>query len=346
LLCTCVAVSLHYLLLSAFSWMLVEGWHIYRLLTDVFRKKQCGLLPYYLTGYGLPLLVVLPSIASSQAIGFRGYGSSEHCWLATEHGFIWAFSGPVAAVVTVNCLIFCLAMKVARHAKARNKDRDQGRVTTTLTWLKGSASLLAILGLSWVTGFLYMTQGMAWMGVPFTLLNSLQGLAIFLLHVAFNDQARKKLRSHLQRQFHILEFHSLSRNTTVKSTMRSHGSRGGGSTVRGRAVLARGQSDISILEEESSTFPSCTTVSVELEGCEAELDMSLGEDTVVTREVKCSGERNNNMAEEENQPQHQAQHPPQDQPQHQPHHQPHHQPQHQPQHHPETEPEPEPQPDY
>ena len=219
-------------------------------------------------------------------------------------------------MVTVNCLIFCLAMKVARHAKARNKDRDQGRVSTTLTWMKGSASLLAILGLSWLTGFLYMTQGMAWMGVPFTLLNSLQGLAIFLLHVAFNDQARKKLRSHLQRQFHILEFHSLSRNTTVKSTMRSHGSRG--STVRGRAVLARGQSDISILEE--STFPSCTTVSVELEGCEAELDMSLGEDTVVTREVKCSGERNNNMEEEEeNQPQH---------------------------HRPETEPEPEPEPDY
>ena len=132
--------------------------------------KQCGLLPYYLTGYGLPLLVVLPALASSHVLGFKGYGGEVHCWLATEHGFIWAFAGPVAVVVTVNCLIFGLAMRTARHARSRNtkrvKDRDRekererenDRLGRAVTWLKGSASLLSILGLSWFTGFLYMTQ--------------------------------------------------------------------------------------------------------------------------------------------------------------------------------------------
>ena len=198
LLCSGVALALHYLLLSAFSWMLVEGCHIYRLLTDVFSHKQFGLLPYYLVGYGLPLLVVLPSLLSSELLRFRGYGSSEYCWLSTNHGFIWAFAGPVAAIVTVNCIIFSLAMSVARHARSRNTQREKNVVGKSVTWLKGSASLLSILGLGWLTGFLYLTQGLAWTGVLFTILNSMQGLAIFLLHVAFNDQVRKKLRSHLQ----------------------------------------------------------------------------------------------------------------------------------------------------
>ena len=84
-----MALCLHYLLLSAFCWMLVEGCHIYRLLTDVFRSlqpllangqpvtlcgrhKQLGVLPYHLLGYGLPLVVVLPSLATSQALGLGG----------------------------------------------------------------------------------------------------------------------------------------------------------------------------------------------------------------------------------------------------------------------------------
>ena len=198
LLCSGVALALHYLLLSSFCWMLVEGCHIYRLLTDVFSHKQFGLLPYYLIGYGLPLLIVLPSLVSSELLSFRGYGSSKYCWLSTTNGFIWAFAGPVAAIVTVNCIIFGLAMSVARHARSRNTQREKNVVGKSVTWLKGSASLLSILGLGWLTGFLYLTQGLAWTGVVFTVLNSLQGLAIFLLHVAFNDQVRHKLRSHLQ----------------------------------------------------------------------------------------------------------------------------------------------------
>ena len=296
LLCSGVALALHYLLLSSFCWMLVEGCHIYRLLTDVFSHKQFGLLPYYLVGYGLPLLIVLPSLVSSELLSFRGYGSSEYCWLSTTNGFIWAFAGPVAAIVTVNCIIFGLAMSVARHARSRNTQREKNVVGKSVTWLKGSASLLSILGLGWLTGFLYLTQGLAWTGVVFTVLNSLQGLAIFLLHVAFNDQVRHKLRSHLQvkhkkpsnhisvnlppfqRQFHIFEFRSLSRNTTVKSTMRSRG-------------LDRGRSDLSFTED---TRTQSVSASYSLELSVSELDKSQGEQEVVEAKQCQAVEWNNN----------------------------------------------------
>ena len=295
LLCSGVALALHYLLLSSFCWMLVEGCHIYRLLTDVFSHKQFGLLPYYLVGYALPLLIVLPSLVSSELLSFRGYGSSEYCWLSTTNGFVWAFAAPVAAIVTVNCIIFGLAMSVARHARSRNTQREKNVVGKSVTWLKGSASLLSILGLGWLTGFLYLTKGLAWTGVVFTLLNSLQGLAIFLLHVAFNDQVRHKLRSHLQakqifishishltfplqRQFHIFEFRSLSRNTTVKSTMRSRG-------------LDRGRSDLSFTETDTRTQSASFSVELSV----SELDKSQGEQEVV--EAKRPIEWNNNNEE-------------------------------------------------
>ena len=303
LLCSGVALALHYLLLSSFCWMLVEGCHIYRLLTDVFSHKQFGLLPYYLVGYVLPLLIVLPSLVSSELLSFRGYGSSEYCWLSTTNGFVWAFAAPVAAIVTVNCIIFGLAMSVARHARSRNTQREKNVVGKSVTWLKGSASLLSILGLGWLTGFLYLTKGLAWTGVVFTLLNSLQGLAIFLLHVAFNDQVRHKLRSHLQakqifisshishltfplqRQFHIFEFRSLSRNTTVKSTMRSRG-------------LDRGRSDLSFTETDTRTQSASFSVELSV----SELDKSQGEQEVVEAKRPKVEWNNNDRPEPEPEP--------------------------------------------
>lgn len=174
----------------------------------------------------------------------------------------------MAAIVAANATVFVMAMSVARHARSRNTQREKDVVGRSLAWLKGAASLLSIMGLTWFTGFLYLTKSFAWMGIVFTLLNSLQGLAIFLLHVAFNAQVRQKLRSHLQRQFHILEFHSLSRNTTVKSTMRSR------------------RSELSLGEDSRAV-----TMSVELST--AELDKSQGEAEVA--EVKREVEANNNL---------------------------------------------------
>jgi len=236
-LCFIIAISLHFLFLSTFSWMLVEGYHIYKLLTDVFNKRKCGLFPYYLVGYGVPTIIVASSITCSEVLGIHGYGTEQYCWLTIKHGFIWSFGGPVAAVVVINVLIFIMAMSVARKAITRKNNAD--KKTELITWLKGSLSLLSILGISWIFGFLYMNKSMQWMGAVFTVMNSLQGVAIFFFHVVFNDLAKKKLLSHLQRRFHIFQFVSMSRSETTKRTVR-------------KKFLGRNHSEMSFVEDSYS----------------------------------------------------------------------------------------------
>ena len=100
------------------------GLHIYKLLTDVWRTNRLGIIPYYIIGYLLPLVMVIISIICNEALDLRGYGNYNHCWLSPEQGFIWAFMGPVAVIVCVNIIIFTIAMTVARRAISNNKNMD------------------------------------------------------------------------------------------------------------------------------------------------------------------------------------------------------------------------------
>ena len=49
--------------------------------------------------------------------------------------------------------------------------------------------------------------------------DSLQGLAIFLCHVIFNDKVKGKLCSYLQRKFEVIHEDALSRADTTKKTV-------------------------------------------------------------------------------------------------------------------------------
>jgi latrophilin 1 len=48
--------------------------------------------------------------------------------------------------------------------------------------------LVFLLGLTWTFGLLWVDKESILMAYIFTVLNSLQGLFIFLFHVAFNDR--------------------------------------------------------------------------------------------------------------------------------------------------------------
>lgn len=112
------------------------GLHIYKLLTDVWRTNGLGIIPYYIIGYLLPIVMVIISIVCNEALDLRGYGTLAHCWLSPEKGFIWAFMGPVAVIVSANIVIFIIAMLVARRAISNNKNMDTA--TEILTQIKVS----------------------------------------------------------------------------------------------------------------------------------------------------------------------------------------------------------------
>ena len=62
----------------------------------------------------------------------------------------------------------------------------------------GSYSLMVILGLTWILGFIYFADGAEALAILFTITNSLQGVAIFIFHVILHEKARFCLLENLR----------------------------------------------------------------------------------------------------------------------------------------------------
>lgn len=66
--CSIAAISIHYTLLSAFTWMAIEGYVVLKMVLDVFDTGTGNKILLSIVGYGFPLLVV----TTLSAIHFLG----------------------------------------------------------------------------------------------------------------------------------------------------------------------------------------------------------------------------------------------------------------------------------
>ncbi|EDV24156.1 uncharacterized protein TRIADDRAFT_57359 [Trichoplax adhaerens] len=131
--CKIFAISLHYLYLAAFSWMLVEGINLYFMIIRVFNAGKSMTAIYYGIGWGLPLIVVGVSVA----VKFQDYGVNS-CWLSITSGLIWAFIGPAIFIISFNTIILLMVVRIVLHsatAKVTGNATDAG-----LTWVFGVLS--------------------------------------------------------------------------------------------------------------------------------------------------------------------------------------------------------------
>ncbi|CAG0905455.1 unnamed protein product, partial [Darwinula stevensoni] len=94
----------------------------------------------------------------------------------------------------VNLVFLVLGLQRASLAAKTKKGRSNDQ---TITWVKGSASLATLLGVTWIFGFLYVEKvTYIIFGVLFVFFNSFQGAFLFLFHVALNERVRREsLRS-------------------------------------------------------------------------------------------------------------------------------------------------------
>lgn len=56
------------------------------------------------------------------------------------------------------------------------------------SWVKGASVLVVLLGLTWTFGVLFLGGATMVFAYIFTILNSLQGLFIFVFHCAMNEK--------------------------------------------------------------------------------------------------------------------------------------------------------------
>ncbi|XP_029769862.1 adhesion G protein-coupled receptor E3-like, partial [Terrapene carolina triunguis] len=192
--CAVIAGLLHFLFLACFSWMFLEGLHLFLTVrnlkvvnyTSAGRFKKRFMYPF---GYGFPALVV----AISAAVNPDGYGTSKHCWLSLESGFRWSFLGPVCAIILINITFFALTLWILRNRlSSLNADVSTLRDHRLLTFK--AITQLFILGCTWSLGLLQVGPAAMVMAYLFTIVNSLQGAFIFLVHCLLNRQVREEYR--------------------------------------------------------------------------------------------------------------------------------------------------------
>ncbi|NXO09921.1 AGRD2 protein, partial [Oriolus oriolus] len=194
-LCFMVTAFLHLFFMAAFSWMLVEGLLLWSKVVAVNMSEDRRMKFYYVTGWGLPVLIVGVTLATS----FNKYVAANHCWLNVQTNVIWAFVGPVLFILAVNTFVLLRVVMVTvasarRRSKMLTPNSSLENQIGTQIWAtaKPVLVLLPVLGLTWVCGVL-VHLSIVWAYV-FVVLNSLQGLYIFLVYAIYNSEVRNAIQ--------------------------------------------------------------------------------------------------------------------------------------------------------
>ncbi|XP_053940549.1 adhesion G-protein coupled receptor D2 isoform X2 [Cuculus canorus] len=226
-LCFMVTACLHLFFMAAFSWMLVEGLLLWSKVVVVNMSEDRRMKFYYVTGWGLPVVIVGVTLATS----FNKYVADNHCWLNVQTNVIWAFVGPVLFILAVNTFVlFRVVMVTVSSARRRSKmltpNSSLENQIGVQIWAtaKPVLVLLPVLGLTWVCGIL-VHLSIVWAYV-FIVLNSLQGLYIFLVYAIYNSEVRNAIQRMKDKKkalsftncSHPVNYLSSPRNTTSWET--------------------------------------------------------------------------------------------------------------------------------
>ena len=138
-ICVAFGITAHYAWLSAFVWMNILAIDIYRtfgLGTQITDLGSRHFLYYALYGLGAPAAVVGTCAALSLcdiAWVEVHYASADACWIGGARVNLVAFGVPIAAILTVNAVLFSLTVagvvKTRRATHRMNITKGKGDST-------------------------------------------------------------------------------------------------------------------------------------------------------------------------------------------------------------------------
>lgn len=191
--CQAVGVGLHYFLIAAFAWMLIEGVHLHRTFVYVFNVTEMESIHRdALIAYGVPGLYV-GALAGAFPQEYGDVQSGTSCYISNK--LILSVILPVLLIATVNIILFAKIFEAIRSAPL--VQREQNDATKFVLWvqqirkrLHASVTFFFVLGCTWIFGILMLISDHLELQYPFVILNSLQGLWIFMTH-CMNDPILK-----------------------------------------------------------------------------------------------------------------------------------------------------------
>ncbi|PWA23033.1 hypothetical protein CCH79_00001915, partial [Gambusia affinis] len=227
-LCISTAWFLHYFLLVSFTWMGLEGIHMYYALVKVFNDNISHyMLKFSLVGWGVPMMVVIIVIAiDKNNYGLMSYGkfsdgtSDDFCWIKNDIAFYVAVVAYFGVIFIFNIIMFVVVLVQLHRIKKQNPHNNKHR--STAQDVRSMIGITLLLGLTW--GFAFFAWGpvnLAFMYL-FAIFNSLQGFFIFVFHCAVKETVRRQWRTYLCcGSMRLSENSEWSRTTTQKTAKKS-----------------------------------------------------------------------------------------------------------------------------
>ncbi|XP_077528654.1 uncharacterized protein LOC144141029 isoform X3 [Haemaphysalis longicornis] len=191
--CTCVGAGLHYFLLVSFAWTFVESLLQYLRFVRVLGTYVPNLVLKAAFGaWGVPMLVILSVLIVNPT---EYHKRKDICWLDRE-ALLYSFLLPVGLILTANVVVFSVVVFSIYCRRQKGLRSTQSQVDLAKAQLRATVCIVFLLGLTWIFAYLSLLEevSIAW-GHLFEYLfvgtSSLQGLVIFIFHVAYDKTARE-----------------------------------------------------------------------------------------------------------------------------------------------------------
>ncbi|KAJ7310420.1 hypothetical protein JRQ81_007334 [Phrynocephalus forsythii] len=278
-LCITVAAFLHYFLLVTFTWMGLEGVHMYYALIKVFKNYPPRyILKLSIAGWGIPavmvatVLVISPDFYGTRPVAKSITSATSFCWIKSDIVFYISTLAYFCLVFLINIGMFSTVLLQIHTMNATNPIQDWGH-RFLHNW-KRVASLTSLLGLTW--GFAFFAKGPVriFFLYLFAVCNTLQGFLIFVFYCLMKENVRKQCRIHFCCGKYRLNYSQWSTSATTlgclsqkrKLSSRSLKSYATSSTSNGLRNLPGSLPDIGIQSNQiccSADFSSVTYLKAE-----------------------------------------------------------------------------------
>uniref|UniRef100_A0A3P9M048 Cadherin EGF LAG seven-pass G-type receptor 2 n=1 Tax=Oryzias latipes TaxID=8090 RepID=A0A3P9M048_ORYLA len=185
-LCTVMAILLHFFYLCSFSWLFLEGLHVYRMICEVRDINYGPMRFYYLIGWGVPAFI------TGLAVGLdpEGYGNPDFCWLSMYDTLIWSFAGPIAASVSMNVFLYILSFRASCSLRHHGMEKKELRVSG----LKTAGGVLFLVSVTCFLALLSVNSDLILFHYLFAGFNCVQGPFVFFFRIVFNKEARNAMK--------------------------------------------------------------------------------------------------------------------------------------------------------
>ena len=123
------------------------------------------------------------------------YGTKDYCWLKVDNHFVLSFIIPAVIVIFSN--IGFLSFAIHSMLVHKFQSSSQSNHDLIVSYMKGVGVLMCLLGSTWIFGLLFLVINSLFLAYAFTILNSLQGVGIFVFQCLLNPQIHAIIKRRL-----------------------------------------------------------------------------------------------------------------------------------------------------